>query len=270
MVWSPFSNLALYGATTRVDKAKSSRVPIALGSDWSHAGTKNLLGELKIAWRVNKNLGRPFENDEIIAMATSAAAEVISWGNVLGTLETGKKAAVIVVSGTSQEPYSNLIAADEGDLRLVVINGTPRYGTPGLMRRFSEHSLETIRFTGKERLLHLKHAASEPGVEALTLAQAKRRLEDAMDQLPVLAARLETQPGPALLSPEPRWFLDLDNTEPTEYELRPRLEFDGRVTGSEIVSSLAAAAPLSSVLRPMKLDGLISVDDRGVPPSDRG
>lgn len=261
MVWSPFSNLALYGKTTRVDKAKTSQVPIALGSDWSPSGTKNLLGELKIAWRVNKHLGQSFTDDELVAMASSAASDVIGWEHVLGSLEEEKKADIVVLSGNSQNPYRALITSDEADIRLVVINGTPRYGTPGLMRRFSAHSLESVRVRGSERLLHLKHAASEPGVEGLTLSQAKRRLEESMDELPGLAAELETQPGPSLLSSEPQWFLELDHTEPTEYELRPRLEFGGRLTGPEIESSLAAAAPLSEVLQPMKLDGLTSVDD---------
>jgi 5-methylthioadenosine/S-adenosylhomocysteine deaminase len=35
MVWSPLSNLLLYGETTNIAAAKSAEVPIALGSDWS-------------------------------------------------------------------------------------------------------------------------------------------------------------------------------------------------------------------------------------------
>ena len=50
MVWSPLSNLLLYGATARVDAAKRAGVRIGLGSDWSPSGSKNLLGELKVAW----------------------------------------------------------------------------------------------------------------------------------------------------------------------------------------------------------------------------
>jgi cytosine/adenosine deaminase-related metal-dependent hydrolase len=49
IVWSPFSNLLLYGGTARVEAAAAAGVRIGLGSDWSPTGSKNLLGELR--WR---------------------------------------------------------------------------------------------------------------------------------------------------------------------------------------------------------------------------
>lgn len=49
IVWSPLSNLLLYGRTSRVEAARAASVKIGLGSDWSPTGSKNLLGELKVA-----------------------------------------------------------------------------------------------------------------------------------------------------------------------------------------------------------------------------
>ncbi len=43
MVWSPLSNLLLYGATARVEAARKRGVRIGLGSDWAPSGSKNLL-----------------------------------------------------------------------------------------------------------------------------------------------------------------------------------------------------------------------------------
>ena len=54
MVWSPLSNLLLYGGTADVSLAKSAGVTIALGPDWSPSGSKNLLGELKLARLVDR------------------------------------------------------------------------------------------------------------------------------------------------------------------------------------------------------------------------
>ena len=53
VVWSPFSNLWLYGLTTPVRAAARHGIRICLGTDWGPSGTKNLLGELKVAriWR---------------------------------------------------------------------------------------------------------------------------------------------------------------------------------------------------------------------------
>ena len=55
IVWSPFSNLWLYGATTDVAAARASGLRLCLGSDWAPSGTKNLLGELKVADMVNRD-----------------------------------------------------------------------------------------------------------------------------------------------------------------------------------------------------------------------
>ena len=49
VVWSPFSNLWLYGTTTLVPEAWAARIGVSLGTDWGPSGTKNLLGELKVA-----------------------------------------------------------------------------------------------------------------------------------------------------------------------------------------------------------------------------
>ena len=54
IVWSPFSNLWLYGDTTDVLSARRRGLRVCLGSDWTPSGTRNLLGELKVAARWNR------------------------------------------------------------------------------------------------------------------------------------------------------------------------------------------------------------------------
>jgi 5-methylthioadenosine/S-adenosylhomocysteine deaminase len=49
LVWSPLSNLLLYGKTTNVYQALAEGVVVSLGTDWNPSGSRNLLGELKIA-----------------------------------------------------------------------------------------------------------------------------------------------------------------------------------------------------------------------------
>ena len=50
VVWSPFSNLWLYDQTTDVVAARAHGVSVCIGSDWGPSGSKNLLGELKVAY----------------------------------------------------------------------------------------------------------------------------------------------------------------------------------------------------------------------------
>src|ERR687890_344616 len=70
MVWSPLSNLLLYGQTADVAAAKKAGVRIGLGSDWSPSGSKSLLGELKVARIVVAERDIGFSDREILAMAT--------------------------------------------------------------------------------------------------------------------------------------------------------------------------------------------------------
>ena len=63
MVWSPFSNLLLYGQTANVAAAVAAGIAgapfkIGLGSDWSPSGSKSLFGELKVARVYSQNNGQ--------------------------------------------------------------------------------------------------------------------------------------------------------------------------------------------------------------------
>ena len=61
LVWSPLSNLLLYGDTTDVVAADQAGVEISISPDWGPSGSKNNLHELKVAdmWNSN-NLGNHF------------------------------------------------------------------------------------------------------------------------------------------------------------------------------------------------------------------
>ena len=89
-VWSPFSNLWLYHNTTDVLAARAAGVGVCLGADWSPSGSKNLLGELKVAdlWNETKLAGE-LEAEEICAMATRNPADAINWGERIGRLKAG-------------------------------------------------------------------------------------------------------------------------------------------------------------------------------------
>ena len=90
MIWSPLSNFLLYGETARVDAAQQAGVTIGLGSDWSPTGSKNLLGEMKVAWlHSQQTLNGLFSARDIVAMATCDAARILKWDQALGSLSCG-------------------------------------------------------------------------------------------------------------------------------------------------------------------------------------
>ena len=125
IVWSPLSNLLLYGGTSDVAAARLRGVPVALGSDWSPSGSRNLLAELKVARIVNRGLSpSPFTDRELVAMATRNPAKILGWENALGSLAADRFADLLVVAGTDGDPYEHLLTASERDISLVSSAGS--------------------------------------------------------------------------------------------------------------------------------------------------
>ncbi len=156
VIWSPFSNLWLYRATTHVDQAKQAGIRVCLGADWSPSGSKNLLGELKVADMWNRGqLKKAFTDQELCEMATCNPADALGWGDRLGRLKPGLHGDVLVIGDKGGDPYRNLIASTERDVLLVMINGQPFYGTKGLISAAGAQHAESIKVGGLERSIVL-------------------------------------------------------------------------------------------------------------------
>jgi 5-methylthioadenosine/S-adenosylhomocysteine deaminase len=156
IVWSPFSNLWLYRDTTDVLAAKAAGVRICLGADWAPSGSKNLLGELKIADLWNRtHLDEQLSTEDICAMATRNPADTINWGDKIGRLKTGLHGDVLVTTNRAADPYRNLIESVERDVLLVAINGQPFYGTTKLMKATGADHAEPIKVGRLRRAIQL-------------------------------------------------------------------------------------------------------------------
>ena len=272
MVWSPLSNLLLYGGTARVEAARAAGVKIGLGSDWSPTGSKNLLGELKVAWLYSQQvLNGLFTTRDLVAMATRDAAHILKWNGLLGTIAAGARADVLVIDGTG-DPYDALVHAKETDIRLVMINGVARYGVPALMGLLSPDD-QTVTVGGQSRKLYLKQVTSDPDVAVMSLSKANSQMRDALLNIATLAKQAE-KPKPAAAkklaldaTAQPVWSLALDEIQDRGEDLRPRLPFNGPgdFTGPKraAVKVTAAAPLLSAILKPIQLDPLTVADDAG-------
>jgi len=147
VVWSPFSNIWLYGATTDVVAARAAGMRICLGADWSPSGSKSLLGELKVADLHNRTaLKRAFSDMELCAMATCNPADALGWDDRLGRLRAGLHADFVALRARrGDDVYRTLIESTEPDVLLVAINGYPMYGTDALMRGANAVNPEPIQ-----------------------------------------------------------------------------------------------------------------------------
>ncbi|MDQ3300134.1 MAG: lamin tail domain-containing protein, partial [Myxococcota bacterium] len=128
LIWSPRSNITLYGETARVSTAARLGVEIALGTDWMPTGSMNLLRELKCADGLNKAyLGNFFSDAALWKMVTSNAASVTATDDVIGLLAPGKLADLAIFTAHGKT-FRAVIDAEPADVVLVMRAGKTLYG----------------------------------------------------------------------------------------------------------------------------------------------
>src|SRR5215218_9864450 len=147
LVWSPRSNLELYGATADINAALDAGVEIALAPDWAVTGSSNMLNELKVAALWNRErLGGRINDRQLVDMATSIPAHIAGIDDEVGAIKVGLRADIAVINGDHNNPYKAVIDATAADVDLVFINGVPLYGDRIFMKHFWEESeLEEIK-----------------------------------------------------------------------------------------------------------------------------
>lgn len=213
LVWSPLSNLLLYGKTTLVCHALNAGVVVSLGTDWSPSGSRNLLDELKIAditlrdprllgadrdlipnLSITGKRGDALETAEValdkllVEMVTTNSAKTLRWTDEVGSIEAGKFADLVVITkpqhssaaGLPDSPYRNLIDATEEDVRLVLVNGEPLSGNVALMAALKPGDYEVVTSSSGcfQKAVDVTNPAVQLGTE--TFADIQTGLRDSL------------------------------------------------------------------------------------------
>ena len=211
IVWSPLSNMILYGKTTNVPAAVRAGVKVALAPDWTPSGTANLLAELKMADRVNKEQWAGVLSDEDLwKMATSNAAEIAALDDKIGTIENGRFADLLVVKGDTANPYRAIIDAKPQDVLLTTIGGQAFYGDEKLLADIgSTRDFTTVDACGVSRKLAVKEPDPRipEGTKSLDEIVGTMRADGVQDIIPLFECSLDQydfafDPNPA--PPPPR------------------------------------------------------------------
>jgi len=158
VVWSPFSNLWLYGSTTDVPAAIAAGLTLCLGSDWAPSGTRSVLGELKVARLVSDANGWGLSDSDLVRMVTTNPGDVLDrpWKRQTGRLQPGAVADVLVIrAGPRADPFTTLVGARERDVDLVVVGGRAEYGKPALMAAAGSTATTSLTVDGEARALLL-------------------------------------------------------------------------------------------------------------------
>jgi cytosine/adenosine deaminase-related metal-dependent hydrolase len=174
LVWSPRSNIDLYGNTAPVALYDRLGVGIALGTDWLASGSMNLLRELRCADELNQRyLDRHFSDLALWRMVTANAAFAAGVERGLGLLAPGQLADIAVFDAAQRADHRAVIDAEPAGVALVLRAGRPLYGDRELMASpaLGAADCEAFDVCGMPKLVC---AASDTGV---ALAEIKSAAE---------------------------------------------------------------------------------------------
>ncbi len=129
LVWSPRSNVSLYGHTANVRLMHTLGGTIALGTDWSYTGSATLLRELRCADELNqRHYNRYFTDADLWKMVTVNAAASIGAPNAVGSLKAGALGDIAIFDGREARAHAAVVRADSQDVWMVLRSGTPLFG----------------------------------------------------------------------------------------------------------------------------------------------
>ena len=134
LIWSPRTNISLYGVTADVLTYHHLGTTVALGTDWSTSGSMNMLRELKCAANMNENhYDNAFSDLELWLMSTYWSAVATGAEDQIGLIKEGLYADLTIFDGTDDETYRAVINADTTDVALVMRAGAPLYGDSNIV-----------------------------------------------------------------------------------------------------------------------------------------
>jgi cytosine/adenosine deaminase-related metal-dependent hydrolase len=134
VIWSPRSNVVLYGATAPVTLFDALGIPIALGTDWLASGSMNMLRELACADYLDTNhYGDHFSDHDLWAMATSQAAKAIGGELAIGELAIGSIADIAIFAKQGETDHGAVVRGHESKVALVLRGGDVLYGDDALL-----------------------------------------------------------------------------------------------------------------------------------------
>jgi 5-methylthioadenosine/S-adenosylhomocysteine deaminase len=180
LVWSPQSNLRLYGETTLAAHALDLGLKVGLGADWLPTGSQSLLHELRVARRELSRQGAEPPARRLVEMVTSDAADIAGLGQELGRLEVGRPADLVVLERRLDDPYENVLDADPAWVQLVMIDGDMPYGRADWLDVLADpgdrERLEPLIAWGKRMLLDTSYTAAPATEEQPPLELLREQL----------------------------------------------------------------------------------------------
>lgn len=159
VIWSPRTNVSLYGNTAPVTMLKHQGVLIGLGTDWLPSGSMHMLRELACVDYLNKNhFNETFSDYEIWQMATVNNAAALRILDVTGAIRPGLVGDIVVFDAQGAEnPYRAVIEGHEKKVALVLRGGVVFYGDEDVVKALdTKNECEKISVCGVDKKVCVK------------------------------------------------------------------------------------------------------------------
>ncbi len=148
LVWSPRSNISLYGHTAQVTAFDRFGGILSLGTDWTYSGSIHTGRELACADQLNRDhYDSYFSDRQLWEMATVNGAISTGTEDEIGALREGLVADVAVFDGRTLKPYRSIIEAKAAGVVLVLRAGEALYGESDTLSALAE-SCESVDVCG--------------------------------------------------------------------------------------------------------------------------
>ena len=250
LVWSPRSNISLYGNTAAVTLFDSLGVSIALGTDWTASGSMNTLRELQCADEFNQDhLGSHFSDRDLVNMVTLGAADVLNVSDRIGALKSGHLADIAIFHDGGDNALRSLIDAGPADIGLVLRGGLALYGDASIVDNLpgiQPGQCEAMDVCGRARSICVKRETEEG----------------------LMMADLEAGISGGDFTTYPLFFCDTPEEEPTCLPSRPG-EYSGLsdvedIDGDGVTNGEDTCPEIFNPARPMDIAGQPDTDQDGL------
>ncbi|MEK6375817.1 MAG: amidohydrolase family protein [Acidobacteriota bacterium] len=190
-VWSPRSNLELYGSTADINAARAAGLTIAISPDWSPSGSAGMIPEMTYAWRWIEDVDIPLTAKDLVNMATLNAATLGNVADRTGQIAPAFAADLLVVASDGRsDAYETLVETPPTAVKLVIVAGRPLYGDAALLTKINPAAkTETLTVCGAAKVIDMSDSDDGKGV---SWADTSTALTGAMGKLtpPVTLAGL--------------------------------------------------------------------------------
>jgi len=164
LIWSPRSNLALYGDTVDVRTARGFGIDVSLASQWTPTGSMNLLRELACADSFSRQyLDGALTSRELWLMVTENPAVIAQASSELGALRVGLQGDLVIFDGSTHADYDAVVQAQSKDVMGVFRSGKLLFGLPALVASLRPGAAcDALDVCGQSRALCLAEEVGSP------------------------------------------------------------------------------------------------------------